>query len=212
MRSGVQAQVPVLYVGDADAARRFYALFGYTGQPGEDGRSRLRCGEMTLLLVEAGPVPVPAALYLYVDDDAATAERLVAAGHPVEHLPGGECRTADPDGNTIMFTRSSSLPAPAPQAADGRPSQVRRAAQVAARRDGAPGHCRIGGPRGEPCAEPAEVKLADSWGDTVWGCLAHADEALVNARGAFLATEDSTGIAAYLAVRQARPEAAAVAG
>ncbi|MBO4141862.1 VOC family protein [Micromonospora tulbaghiae] len=208
MRSGVQAQVPVLNVGDVDAAGRFYALFGYTGQRGEDGRSRLRCGDLTLLIFEASPVP--AALYLYVDDVAATAGRLVAAGHPVDHLPGGECRTVDPDGNTILFTRSSSLPVPAPQAADGRPSQVRRAAQVAARRDGAPGYCQIGGPRGEPCAEPAEVKLADSWGDTVWGCLTHADEALVNARGAFLATEDSTGIAAYLAARQTRPETAAV--
>ncbi len=212
MRSGVQAQVPVLNVGDADAAGRFYALFGYTGQPGEDGRSRLRCGDLTLLLVvQAAPAPAPATLHLHVDDDAATAERLVAAGHRVENAPGGECRTVDPDGNTILFARSPGVPAPQVDP-DGRPAPVRRAAQVAARRDGASGHCRIGGPRGEPCTEPAEVKLADSWGDTVWGCLTHADETLVNARGTFLATEDGTGLAAYLAARQARPETAAVAG
>ncbi|WP_174534924.1 VOC family protein [Micromonospora chalcea] len=211
MRSGVQAQMPVLYVGDVDAAGRFYALFGYTGQPGGDGRFPLRCGELTLLLVEA--TPVPAALYLHVDDVAATTDRLVAAGHPVDHMPGGECRTIDPDGNTILFSPSPARSAPAPQAEpDGRPSHVRRAAAVAARRDGAPGHCQIGGPRGEPCADPAEVKLADSWGDTVWGCLTHADETLVNARGAFLATEDATGLAAYLTARRTRPEEAAVAG
>ncbi|MCO1618801.1 VOC family protein [Micromonospora tulbaghiae] len=209
MRSGVQGQVPVLNVGDADAAGRFYALFGYTGQPGEDGRSRLRCGDLTLLIVEGAPAP--ATLYLHVDDVAATTERLVAAGHRVENAPGGECRTADPAGNTILFAHPPGVPAPQAEP-DGRPAPVRRAAQVAARRDGAPGHCGIGGPRGEPCTEPAEVKLADSWGDTVWGCLTHADEALVNARGAFLATEDSTGIAAYLAARQARPETAAVPG
>ncbi|MCZ7475886.1 MULTISPECIES: VOC family protein [unclassified Micromonospora] len=209
MRSGVQGQVPVLNVGDADAAGRFYALFGYTGQPGEDGRSRLRCGDLNLLIVEGAPAP--ATLYLHVDDVAATTERLVAAGHRVETAPGGECRTVDPAGNTILFTRALEVPAPQAEP-DGRPAPVRRAAQVAARRDGAPAHCQIGGPRGEPCTEPAEVKLADSWGDTVWGCLTHADETLVNARGAFLATEDATGLAAYLAARQARPEAAAVPG
>ncbi|MET7468004.1 VOC family protein [Micromonospora sp. NPDC005257] len=205
MPRGVQAQVPVLYVADVGAACRFYALFGYTGQPGENGRTRLRCGDLTLLLVDAAPAP--AALYLHVDDVLATAERLVAAGHPVEPTPGGECRTVDPDGNTVLFVRSQTAPVPQAEP-DGRPAPVRRAARVAARRDGAPRHCQIGGPRGEPCAEPAEVKLADSWGDTAWGCLAHADEALVNARGAFLATEDSTGLAAYLAARQARPSAA----
>ncbi|MDM4780847.1 hypothetical protein [Micromonospora sp. b486] len=121
-------------------------------------------------------------------------------------MPGGEARTVDPDG-----TRSCS-PARCPPHRPSRTGGPRRSAQVAARRDGAPGHCRSGGPRGEPCAEPAEVKLADSWGDTVWGCLTLTDEALGNARGAFLATEDSTGLAAYLAARQARPDAAAVAG
>ncbi|MEV5632505.1 VOC family protein [Micromonospora tulbaghiae] len=209
MRSGVQAQVPVLNVGDADAAGRFYALFGYTGRRGEDGRSCLRCGDLTLLIVEG--TPAPATLYLHVDDVAATTARLVAAGHPVENAPGGECCTADPDGNTILFARPPGVPAPKVEP-DGRPVPVRRAAQVAARRDGAPGHCQIGGPRGEPCTEPAEVKLADSWGDTAWGCLTHADETLVNARGAFLATEDGTGLAAYLAARQVRPETAAVPG
>ncbi|MET9299196.1 VOC family protein [Micromonospora aurantiaca] len=209
MRGGVQAQVPVLSVGDADAAGRFYALFGYTGQPGEDGRTRLHCGDLTLLLVEG--TPVPATLHVHVDDVAAIAERLAAAGHPVERTPGGECRTADPDGNTILFTRAPEVPVPQIEP-DGRPALVRRAAQVVARRDGTPGHCQIGGPRGEPCTEPAEVKLADSWGDTVWGCLTHADETLVNARGAFLATEDGTGLAAYLAARQARTDTAAVPG
>nr|WP_181726574.1 hypothetical protein [Micromonospora provocatoris] len=142
MRSGVQAQVPVLNVGDADAAGRFYALFGYTGQRGEDGRSCLRCGDLTLLIVEG--TPAPATLYLHVDDVAATTARLVAAGHPVENAPGGECRTADPDA-----TRSCS---PAHRACPPRrPS-----------RTGDP--CRCAGPPRSPpgaTALPATARSAD---------------------------------------------------
>ncbi|MET7832231.1 VOC family protein [Micromonospora sediminicola] len=225
MRNGVQAQVPVLYVGDADAARRFYALFGYTEQrTGGDGDSRwsyLRCGDLTLLLAEVTPrlvtVELPLIVYLYVDDLAATTDRLVAAGHPVEaagrpeHAPGGECRTVDPDGNTVLFGQQRVLPAQTrvPHGgAEARFSLIREAAEAAARRGGAPARCHIGGPRGETCDEPAEVKLADSWGDTVWGCLAHADETLLNARGVFLATEEDDGLAAYLRARRTRPEPA----
>ncbi|WP_406045538.1 hypothetical protein OG799_14300 [Micromonospora sp. NBC_00898] len=59
MHNGVQAQVPVLYVADADAARRFYAVFGYSEQrSGGEGESRwsyLQCGELTLLLAAVKP-------------------------------------------------------------------------------------------------------------------------------------------------------------
>lgn len=63
MQSGVAAQVPVLYVADADAARRFYEIFGYTEiRAGGDGGSRwsyLRCGELTLLLAAVTPAWSP---------------------------------------------------------------------------------------------------------------------------------------------------------
>ena len=44
---------------------------------------------------------------------------------------------------------------------------------------------------GQPCPAPADVKLADSWGDSTWTCLSHAEEIMLNARGAFIASEDS---------------------
>ncbi|MCI4065730.1 VOC family protein [Micromonospora sp. R77] len=223
MHNGVQAQVPVLYVADADAARRFYAVFGYSEQrAGGDGESRwsyLQCGELTLLLAAVKPrlvtVELPLLIYLYVDDVAATIERLTAAGYPAqragypEHAPGGECRTTDPDGNTVLFGQRRAVPEHArvaPDGAEARFSLIRQAAEAVSRRGGAPAHCQIGSPRGETCTEPAEVKLADSWGDTVWGCMAHADEALLNARGAFLATEDGQGLAQFLAARHPHSE------
>ena len=223
MRNGVQAQVPVLYVADADTARGFYELFGYselrTGGDGESRWSYLQCGELTLLLAAVTPrlftVELPLLIYLYVEDLSATIERLTAAGCPVErvgypeHAPGGECRTVDPDGNVVLFGQRQAIPAqnrPERNGNEARFSLIREAAEAVGRRGLAPAHCQIGGPRGEACPEPAEVKLADSWGDTVWGCMAHADEALLNARGAFLATEDGQGLGPFLRARQSQPE------
>ncbi|MEU5722196.1 VOC family protein [Micromonospora sp. NPDC047738] len=224
MPNGVQAQVPVLYVADADAARRFYEVFGYTElRTGGDGESRwsyLQCGELTLLLAAITPrlvtVELPLLIYLYVDDLTATIDRLTAAGYAVErsgypeHAPGGECRTTDPDGNVVLFGQRRAVPEQArgPEAdKEVRFSLIREAAERVRQHGTAPARCQIGGPRGEACPEPAEVKLADSWGDTVWGCLAHADETLLNARGAFLATEDGQGLGAFLRNRQASPKA-----
>lgn len=229
MHNGVQAQVPVLYVGDADAARRFYEVFGYTelrsGGEGESRWSYLGCGDQTLLLAAITPrlitVELPLLIYLYVDDLAATTDRLTAAGYAVErvghpdHAPGGECRTTDPDGNTVLFGQRRAVPEQTRNPDAGREARfslIREAAATVGRRGRSPAHCQIGGPGGEPCHEPAEVKLADSWGDTVWGCLPHADETLLNARGAFLATEDGQGLGPYLRTRRsgARKRTAAV--
>lgn len=52
---------------------------------------------------------------------------------------------------------------------------------------------------GQPCQEPAELKLADPWGDSAWGCTDHASDALMTARGVFLADHDQAAIATYLA-------------
>ncbi|WP_280840470.1 hypothetical protein [Micromonospora sp. A200] len=92
----------------------------------------------------------------------------------------------DPDGNAVLFGQRRAVPAQARVAqpgAEARFSLVREAAEAVGRRGGAPARCQVGGAQGETCGEPAEVKLADSWGDAVWGCMAHAEEALLNAGG-----------------------------
>ncbi|TQJ23401.1 hypothetical protein FBZ33_3670 [Micromonospora sp. A202] len=48
------------------------------------------------------------------------------------------------------------------------------------------------------CMAPAEIKIADSWGDSARGCTAHVEEALLNVRSVFIASEELGGLAAYL--------------
>ncbi|AEV86380.1 hypothetical protein ACWT_5362 [Actinoplanes sp. SE50] len=222
MQTGVQAAVPVLYVRSIESARRFYALFGYgESRAGGDGAARwsyLQCGEHTLLLAGVQPpliqVELPLLIYLYVTDLAAVRDRLDEAGHEYEmagypeHAPGGELRTRDPDGNVVLVGQRTAIAADArvettgPQA---RFSLIRQAAEAVSRRGGAPASCQIGAADGSACPKPAEVKLADTWGATVWGCLSHVDEALINARGTFIATEDGQGLGPWLSHRSRRP-------
>ena len=219
MRGVVSATVPVCYVKNLEQATGFYTLFGYTEQrSGGDGDahwSYLGYGDHTLLLVSVQPplipVELPLLIYLYVDDLAAVRERLDQAGHPTElagypeHALGGEARVHDPDGNVVLFGQRAAVPAsPDGTAGHGaRFSLIRQAAQAVAQRGGAPATCQIGEADGAPCPKRADVKLADPWGDTVWACLEHADETLLNARSAFVATEDDNGLGAWL--RQRRP-------
>ena len=56
--------------------------------------------------------------------------------------------------------------------------------------------CQLGGSRG--CTEPAEIKVADSWGDAAWGCTNHVEEALLNVRSVFIASEELGGLNAYV--------------
>lgn len=74
-------------------------------------------------------------------------------------------------------------------------AQMRRAAaaQVAVPR---PEHCELGGSAG--CEAAAEIKIADSWGDTAWGCPDHVEQALLNVRSVFIADEDLGGLAAFI--------------
>jgi hypothetical protein len=54
-------------------------------------------------------------------------------------------------------------------------------------------------------AEPglsARAGLADAAGDTVWACLAHADDILVTVRGSFIASQDERGVAWFLSRRR----------
>ncbi|MGW0502875.1 GAF domain-containing protein [Micromonospora sp. NPDC003241] len=59
-----------------------------------------------------------------------------------------------------------------------------------------PDHCQLGGTAG--CTAPAEIKIADSWGDAAWGCPTHVEEAIINVRSVFIANEELGGLAAYL--------------
>ncbi|MCX5068997.1 GAF domain-containing protein [Micromonospora lupini] len=59
-----------------------------------------------------------------------------------------------------------------------------------------PEHCQLGGAQG--CTEPAKIKIADSWGDAAWGCDAHVEEAILNVRSVFIASEELGGLAAYV--------------
>jgi hypothetical protein len=71
-----------------------------------------------------------------------------------------------------------------------------RAAAAAQAAKPHPEHCELGGASG--CTEPAELKIADSWGDAAWGCSAHVEEAIINVRSVFIASEELGGLAAYL--------------
>lgn len=59
-----------------------------------------------------------------------------------------------------------------------------------------PERCELGGAEG--CASAAELKIADSWGDSAWSCLTHAEEAMIHVRSAFIASEEFGGLAAYI--------------
>ncbi len=225
MTAAVRTLVPVVYVSELEPSVAFYTLLGFgevsRGDDGEWAWSYLRRGELGILLAVGGaPLDArqrPAIMYCQTDDAAGLQQRLAAAGAPVEHLgypdhaPGGELRTTDPDGHGILVGQTTGAPRVEPaetREPDRRSSILQRAADAVRRRGGTDHRCQIGAPGGAPCAVPAEVKLTDSWGDTAWSCLRHADEVVVNAPGVYLATEDAQGLGEYLARRRRpiRPE------
>ncbi|MGC4834029.1 GAF domain-containing protein [Micromonospora vinacea] len=71
-----------------------------------------------------------------------------------------------------------------------------RAAAAAQAATPHPEHCQLGGADG--CTARAEIKIADSWGDAAWGCPAHVEEAILNVRSVFIASEELGGLTAYL--------------
>ncbi|MGB2571869.1 GAF domain-containing protein [Micromonospora citrea] len=71
-----------------------------------------------------------------------------------------------------------------------------RAAATAHAATPRPEQCQLGDAQG--CDAPAEIKVADSWGDSAWGCPAHVEEAILNVRSVFIANEELGGLAAYL--------------
>lgn len=71
-----------------------------------------------------------------------------------------------------------------------------RAAATAQAATPRPELCQLGGAGG--CTAPAEIKVADSWGDAAWGCPNHVEEAILNVRTVFIASEELGGLVAYL--------------
>jgi catechol 2,3-dioxygenase-like lactoylglutathione lyase family enzyme len=212
----VRSIVAVTYVRDIDASRAFYELLGFgeyrSGRAATAAWTVMQQGETLVLLGSTKPplaIPrLPLLCYVFYADLAAVVAALDAAGiqmtrtgHP-PHALGGEVKVVDPDGNTLLLgqrERSSSQP----PAADGEGSVefslLREAAAVVAAQGGTSHACRVGSPDGRPCPNKAEVKLADSQGDSAWVCLAHAEDILVTVPTAFIASQGDRGIAAFLA-------------
>ena len=212
--------VAVTYVRDIGASRAFYELLGF----GEHSSGRAdtsawlalhRDGHYVLLASTRPPLDIPRLpllFYFWVDDldavlgalDAARVE-VTHTGHP-PHALGGEVKLLDPDGNTILLgqrERSASQPPADDDEASPRFSLLKEAAALVEARGGTTILCQVGDIGGVPCGKRAEVKLADAAGDTVWACLAHADEILVTVPGAFIASQDEPGIGWFLSRRRA---------
>jgi catechol 2,3-dioxygenase-like lactoylglutathione lyase family enzyme len=219
----VESMVAATYVADIDASRAFYELLGFrevrSGTAPTSAWSEMSSGGHLVLMVSTRPrlesPRLPLLFYFFFADLDAVTSRLEAAGIEFSHVGrpryalGGEVRTTDPDGNTVLLgQRAASVPGPLDGAdvdgtqADTRFSLLREAAAAVAAAGGATTRCQVSGSGWAPCGVTAEVKLADSAGDTVWACLPHAEEILVSVPGSFIANQDERRIAQFLANRQ----------
>lgn len=213
--------VSATYVRDLAKSRTFYGALGFAetsaGSNDLSAWSWLHHGDHSLLLVTSTPaveIPeLPLLFYFYVDDLAGATESLHAAGTEVAHVGypphalGGEAKTVDPDGNTILLGQREHAPSQ-PDVEETDPSQrfslLKEAAALARIRVMPKMTCEVGDVERNPCTRLAEVKLADSWGSTAWACLQHAEEALVAAPASFIANHDAKGLEPFLANRRQR--------
>jgi catechol 2,3-dioxygenase-like lactoylglutathione lyase family enzyme len=218
--------VAATYVRDIDTSRVFYELLGFSehssGRAATSAWCSLHHGINRILLASTTPpleTPVlPLLFYFFFEDVDAVVGTLTAAAVASEHMGypahalGGEVRLADPDGNTVLIgqrERSASQRALSDDEAKSRFSLLREAASVVAARGGITALCQVCDSYGKPCISKAEVRLADPLGSSIWACLDHADEILFTVRGVFIAQQDGTGIAEFLAHRQRRRSATA---
>ncbi|WP_433616431.1 VOC family protein [Dactylosporangium sp. CA-139114] len=217
----VEASVPVLYVADIERSQAFYTSLGWsvlrTGGDELASWRHMRSGELAILLAAVQPrlitVELPLLVYFYVGNLEATLQSLADAGYPAErvgypdHAPGGEARVQDPDGNVLLLGQRAAVAEADRQTATGAEAKfelIQRAAEAVSQRGGAPERCQVGQADGAPCTAAAQVKLTDSWGDSVWGCTEHGEEVLFSVRGAFIAIEDGDGLGQFLRNRSAR--------
>ncbi len=212
----VRSIVAVTYVRDIDASRAFYRLLGFgeysSGRAATAAWTVMRQGEVLVLLGTTTPaleIPrLPLLFYLfYADLDAVVAAldaagvEMTRTGHP-PHALGGEIRVQDPDGNTVLLGQRERSASQAPAADDDTSVQfslLKEAAAAVAAEGGTSHACQVRGPGGKPCPNKAEVKLADSLGDSAWVCLVHAEEILVTVPNSFIVSQGDRGIAAFMA-------------
>ncbi len=211
----VQSIVAVTYVRDIDASRAFYELLGFgeytSGRAATAAWTVMQQGEVLVLLGSTTPpldLPrLPLLFYFFYADVDAVVAALDAAGvqttrtgHP-PHALGGEVKVLDPDGNTVLLGQRERSASQAPAADGEAPVQfsLLEAAAAVAAQGGTSHACQVRGPGGRPCPNKAEVKLADSLGDSAWVCLVHAEDILVTVPTVFIANQGDRGIAAFLA-------------
>jgi catechol 2,3-dioxygenase-like lactoylglutathione lyase family enzyme len=207
--------IAATYVHDIDASRAFYGLLGLversSGKAEDSAWSVMAHEGVSVLLAATGSaldIPaLPLLFYFFYDDVQAVVGVLEGAGVPVirtghpPHALGGEVKVLDPDGNTVLLGQRE-RPASGARAEDEgliRFSILAEAAALVSARGGARQGCQARGPAGGRCPDQAEVKLADSLGDSAWLCLPHAEEVLVTVPAAFIASHDGRGLAGFLA-------------
>lgn len=217
MTPGLQSMVAVTYVRDIDTSRAFYGLLGFheeqSGAGPASGWLVLQQNGHSVLLASSQPPldipPLPLLFYFFVDDLDALVTEIHAAGAQADHLGypphalGGEVKLLDPDRNTVLLGQAERLESQAPpreEPGSAHFSLLKEAADLVRAGGASTPACQVGSFQGARCDTSAEVKLADTAGNTVWACLRHADEILVTVPAAFIASQDE-GIAGFLSRR-----------
>jgi catechol 2,3-dioxygenase-like lactoylglutathione lyase family enzyme len=216
MMPGLQSMVAVTYVRDIAMSRGFYELLGFreqsTGTGPASGWADLHNNGHSVLLATTRPPlevpPLPLLFYFFVDDIDTLVSAIRAAGTPADHVGypphalGGEVKLVDPDGNTVLLGQAERLESQPPAGEPDSPhfSLLKEAADLVRSGGASTPGCQVRSFQRVPCERSAEVKLADSAGDTVWACLLHADEILVTVPAAFIASQGE-GIAGFLSRR-----------
>jgi catechol 2,3-dioxygenase-like lactoylglutathione lyase family enzyme len=214
MIARARSMIAATYVKDIDASRAFYRLLGLrehsSGKAEASAWSVMQHEGVSVLLASTGRVldipALPLLFYFFYDDLEAVIGVLEGAGVPVmrtghpPHALGGEVKVLDPDGNTVLLGQRERPASQAPAEDEGllRFNILAEAAALVSARGGVPQACQVTGRDGR-CPDQAEVKLADSLGDSAWACLPHAEEMLMTVPAAFIASHDGRGIAAFLA-------------
>jgi catechol 2,3-dioxygenase-like lactoylglutathione lyase family enzyme len=214
MTAALESMVASTYVRDLDVSRDFYELLGFreqsTGRAPTSGWCYLQLGGHYVLLATTRPAldlpRLPLLFYFFFDDVDAVTAALRAGGRTTVHLgypphaAGGEVKVLDPDGNTVLLGQRERSPLQDAPAEDAGAwfSLRKEAAAMVEGKDGPAHSCQVNGTGPAQCTAKAEVKLADTAGTTSWACLAHAEEALLSVHGAFIASPDDEGLAAFL--------------
>ena len=158
-------------------------------------------GAVGQVLVDLGAWPTAAGEGPYVVTDAAADPR--TRDHPlVRGEPGlrfhasaplvtglrrlGTLDVLDREPRTVTSEQTAMLVSLAAIAAEHLDLRIGALAQ--------PARCQLGA---RDCVRPPELKVADMWGDSAWGCLQHVEEALLSGSSVFVADRGMAGLAAF---------------